>query len=102
MRGGPGDARSLAAVGADRHTEQMTKYNRTHQDLQALVLSLGHEGNWTPGANSVWRFVRRDRAGMNWSETTGTLWFDGPGIAKAALQASIESALVGDGHPEGI
>jgi predicted nucleotide-binding protein len=75
----------------------MAKYNRTLQDLQVLVLSLGHEGDWTPGANSVWRFVRRDRAGMNWSETTGTLWFDGPGPAKAALQASIESALVGDG-----
>ncbi len=75
----------------------MGKYNGDIEGLRVLVASLGHEGEWTPGANEVWRFVRSDRGGMNWSETKGTLWFDGPGPAKAALQASVENALAGDG-----
>ena len=41
------------------------------------------------------RFKCRDRAGLNWSETKGTIWFDGPDVAKKELAASIDTVLVG-------
>lgn len=37
--------------------------------------------------------VREDCAGLNWSATKGTLWYDGPSPAKERLQAAVESAL---------
>jgi hypothetical protein len=31
---------------------------------------------------------------MHWSESKGTVWFDGPAEAKAALQAKVEPIIV--------
>lgn len=65
--------------------------------MKALVASLGHDGEWAEKGNGVWRFVCSNKGGLNWSGTKGTLWFDGPGPAKATLQSSVESALAGGG-----
>ena len=80
-----------------RHNPVMGMYNGTIQELQGLVDSLGHEGEWRETTNGVWRFIRKDHAGLNWSQTKGTLWFDGPGPAKEALKGSVEGALAGEG-----
>ena len=36
-----------------------------------------------------------ERAGLLWSETKGTLWFDGPQHLKTALATEVEQALSG-------
>ncbi len=61
--------------------------------LQDLVLLTGIYGEWKEGGNGVWRYVCEDRAGLNWSSTKGTLWFDGPPKPQARLQRTIEAAL---------
>jgi hypothetical protein len=61
--------------------------------LQDLVLLTGIYGEWNEAANGVWRYVSEDRAGLNWSSTRGTLWFDGPPKPRAHLQRTIEAAL---------
>lgn len=80
------------------HIWRMATYNGGIEELRALTASLGHEGEWKEAPNSTWRFVRKDRGGMNWSQTKGTLWFDGPGPAQETLKKSIEGALAGDGQ----
>jgi predicted nucleotide-binding protein len=35
----------------------------------------------------------RDKAGLLWSETKGTVWFDGPSLQKNALSGKVESVL---------
>lgn len=67
-----------------------------HGDLDALkdrLLPLDLEGEWQQQPNSVWKFKCRDKAGVLWSETKGTIWFDGPPVAKVALQTRVETAL---------
>ena len=54
------------------------KFAGTLQQLQDQLLLAGLDGEWRQQPNKVWRFVCRDGAGLNWSETKGTMWFDGP------------------------
>ncbi len=61
--------------------------------LQDLVLLMGVYGEWHEKPSGVWRFVCEDRAGLNWSSTRGTLWFDGPPEPRDRLQGTIEAAL---------
>ena len=61
--------------------------------LQDLVLLTGVYGEWDEKSNGVWRYVCDDRAGLNWSSTRGTLWFDGPPKPRDRLQRTIEAAL---------
>jgi len=44
--------------------------------------------------NKVWKFKCRDKAGLLWSETKGTVWFDGLPLAKANLQKKVEPVLI--------
>jgi hypothetical protein len=39
---------------------------------------------------------------LNWSETKGTLWFDGPVAAKAILEATVKAVLVNDSPCDGV
>ena len=73
----------------------MAGHSGTFEELEKAVEAAGCVGAWEEKPNSVWRFVNKDRAGLNWSKTKGTLWFDGPADQKAHLEASIVAALEG-------
>lgn len=89
----------IATFLAFRHTGGMAlRFHGTHQELKDKLLPLDLEGEWEPQPNSVWRFRCRDRAGLLWSQTKGTIWFDGPEPAKARLAGRAEAAF-GDGAP---
>jgi len=60
-----------------------SKWFGSYQELKDRLLLVGLGGEWREQPNKVWRFVCADGAGLNWSETKGTLWFDGPPLAKA-------------------
>jgi len=86
--------RQIAGVRTFRHIPAMaSKFHGTLQDLKDRVLLLGFEGDWEQQPNSVWKFKCRDKAGLNWSMTKGTVWFDGPQPQRDMLGAKIEAAL---------
>jgi len=67
-------------------------------DIGALVARLKPlrlRGEWTPKPNGVWILRCEDRAGLSWSETKGTVWFDGPLLPKAVLEKKVRAALIG-------
>jgi predicted nucleotide-binding protein len=72
---------------------------RFHGDLNALkkrLAPLSLDGEWEGQPHSVWKFKCRDRAGLLWSQTKGTIWFNGPLAVKAGLEAKITSLLSDD------
>jgi Predicted nucleotide-binding protein containing TIR-like domain len=76
---------------------------RFHGELQELkdrLLPLDLDGDWESMANSVWKFKCRDRSGLLWSQTKGTIWFDGPAGTKNALSLKVESIFSGEMVPE--
>jgi len=77
----------------------MTTFHETIEELKEIVASALLIGEWQEKPHNCWRFVGKDRAGLNWSATKGTLWYDGPAEAKAKLQANIETALNGGKPP---
>jgi predicted nucleotide-binding protein len=68
-------------------------FHGTIGELKQLADSAGLHGEWQPKPNNCWRMVAKDRAGLNWSSSKGTLWYDGPSPAKEKLQAAVESVL---------
>ncbi len=75
------------------------KFYGTLDALKDRLLPLNLDGEWQEQPNQVWKFRCRDKAGLLWSETKGTIWFDGPGPAKAALEARIGGALADTAAP---
>lgn len=76
------------------HTHRMpVKFLGNLQELKDRLLPLDLDGDWQPQPNRVWKFRCRDRAGILWAETTGRVWFDGPQMPKAALEAQVETVL---------
>jgi hypothetical protein len=73
-----------------------SKFVGTLQQLKDRLLLICPDGEWRQQPDKVWRFVCADGAGLNWSETKGTLWFDGPPLAKAILEARVKAALVNE------
>lgn len=69
------------------------KFHGSLQELKERLAPLALVGQWEAKPNGVHKFCHRDKAGMHWSETKGTVWFDGPDHARAALAARIETAL---------
>jgi predicted nucleotide-binding protein len=69
------------------------KFHGSFDGLKSKLSPLGLDGEWQELENGVVRFACRDRAGLNWSSTKGTLWFDGPAQAKAKLTECVEQAL---------
>lgn len=57
------------------------------------LLPLDLEGDWDSLPNGIWKLRCRDRSGLLWSETQGTVWFDGPPIQKDALAQKVEAAM---------
>ncbi len=74
------------------------KFYGTLENLKDRLLPLNLEGEWQEQPFQVWKLKCRDKAGLLWSATKGTVWFDGPLPAKAILQAKVENALA-DGVP---
>ena len=68
------------------------RFDGTLTELQDLILLTGIYGEWEEKPNGVWRFVTEDRAGLNWSSTKGTLWFDGPVPVRNQLRASFAAS----------
>lgn len=64
--------------------------------LKERLAPLGLAGEWESQPNGVWKFLCSDRAGLLWSQTKGTIWFDGPSAAKAALSVKVGECLRGE------
>lgn len=76
----------------------MAKFHGSIEELKKLLLAAGCDGEWRELPNGVYKLTTRDRAGMNWSASKGTIWFDGPTDARASLEAKVERAI-GNGDP---
>jgi predicted nucleotide-binding protein len=70
----------------------------SRQELEDRLLPLDLDGEWQPQPNSVWKFKCKDKAGLLWSETKGTIWYDGPMLQRETLKARVEGVLA-DGLP---
>jgi hypothetical protein len=87
--------RSHSTVAQAPQRQGQLKFHGTINELQRLTWFSDVRGRWRPLPDGVWRFRCRDGAGMNWSSTRGTLWFDGPDpellrrIVMAAIRARI-------------
>ena len=69
------------------------KFHGTLQELKERLAPLALEGEWEEQPNGVWKFKSKDRAGLLWSQTKGTVWCDGPAPQKDLLYGKIEAAL---------
>ena len=69
------------------------KFHGSLQELKDRLLPLDLQGDWEEQPNSVWKLKCRDKAGMLWSMTKGTVWFDGPQIQKTNLTQKVETLL---------
>jgi predicted nucleotide-binding protein len=70
-----------------------TKFHGSLQELKDRLLALDLQGDWEEQPNSVWKLKCTNKAGMLWSMTKGTIWFDGPQAQKANLTQKVESLL---------
>jgi hypothetical protein len=71
------------------------RFRGSLNELQHLVLPTEADGEWEEKPNGVWRYRSDTGAGLNWSSTRGTLWFDGPSAPRAHFQQRVEAALRG-------
>jgi predicted nucleotide-binding protein len=69
------------------------KFFGTRQELEDRLLPLDLEGEWQQQPNGVWKFKCKDKAGLLWSETKGTVWYDGPQAQREALRAKVDGVL---------
>src|SRR5215469_1027236 len=69
------------------------RFRGSLEALEARLNPLGLGGEWTPKPNGVWILRCEDGSGLSWSETRGTVWFDGPPFAKARLEKKVRPAL---------
>jgi predicted nucleotide-binding protein len=72
------------------------RFHGSFDELKGKLAVLSLRGEWEPQQNGVWKFRCQDKANLLWSETKGTVWFDGQPAPKAALQGKVE-ALLSDG-----
>jgi predicted nucleotide-binding protein len=73
--------------------EMAAKFHGTVQELKDRMLLLGLDGEWEEHPNSIYKFKCKDKSGMLWSVTKGTIWFDGPQAQKTNLATKVESAF---------
>ena len=74
----------------------MQKYRGPFEELQKLLATLGHPGEWL--GDSTKRVYRAESgAVLNWWPSTGTLQCQGPPQSRAALEAAVSAALSGSG-----
>ena len=84
----------IATISVFQHTSPMTaKFHGSLQDLKDRLLPLDLAGEWESQPHGVWKLKCRDRSGILWSETKGTVWCDGPQQARDVLLARTEMLL---------
>ncbi len=71
----------------------MAKFIGTFKDLVDHLQPLELRGRWLEHPNHVWKFRCDDGAGILWSQTRRTLWFDGPLAARVKLERVVVSLL---------
>lgn len=77
------------------------KFHGSLQQLKDRILPLDLEGEWEGQPNGTWKLKCRDRSGLLWSETKGTIWFDGPVQQKGALSSKV-TPLLADSAPTAV
>jgi len=82
------------------HHNQIMKFHGSLQELKERLLPLDLDGEWEAKPNSVHKLKCRDRAGMLWSETKDTVWYDGPEVARMNLQQRVEAVISDGAAPE--
>lgn len=71
----------------------MPRRTATLDQIQQIMAELGLIGGWRKRPNGCWRYRTRDGAGLHWSETRGTVWFDGPEWAMRELERKVVRRL---------
>jgi hypothetical protein len=85
---------TIASAGACLHTYRMAqKFYGSLQEFKDKLLPADIDGEWQEQPNSVWKLRTKDKAGVLWSATKGTVWYDGPEPQKGALAAKVEGCL---------
>jgi predicted nucleotide-binding protein len=69
------------------------RFHGSLEELKDKLLGLDLDGDWIEQPNGVWKFRCKDKAGLLWSSTKGTIWYDGPQQAKKALSTKVEGVL---------
>jgi predicted nucleotide-binding protein len=88
------DMACVATVWVFQHTCDMSvKFHGSLNELKDRLLPLDIQGDWEEQPNSVWKLKCRDKAGLLWSMTKGTVWFDGPQVQKTTLSQKVETLL---------
>jgi hypothetical protein len=77
----------------------MATFHGSIDELKETIAAAAILGEWHEKPNNCWRMVLKDRSGLNWSSSKGTIWFDGPNEAKANLEAATIAALNGGKPP---
>ena len=91
------DHSMIATLVAFRHIGEMgQKFHGSHAELKERLAPVALTGDWESQPNGVFKFRCRDRSGVLWSETKGSIWFDGPSPQKDNLTAKV-MAVLGDG-----
>ena len=75
------------------HIPGMAKFHGTLDDLKDRLLPLDLDGDWEEQPHSVWKLKCKNRAGLLWSMTKGTVWFDGPSSQREVLASKVEACL---------
>lgn len=70
-----------------------SKFQGSLEELSGRLAAGGLSGEWLERPNGVWQLKCSDGVGVNWSQTKGTLWCDGPAAAKAAREIQIAQIL---------
>jgi hypothetical protein len=67
------------------------KFTGTYKELRHEVKHIGVYGTWRDLGNHK-QFVANTGALLNWWQTTGTITFQGPGLAAAKFEAKLSRA----------
>jgi len=71
----------------------MTKFPGKIEELQALIASLGLEGEWKELSNENYHFTTPEGAVLNWWQKTKTVQFQGPLPIRTALEGRVVKAI---------
>jgi predicted nucleotide-binding protein len=69
------------------------KFHGSLQELKDKLIALNLVGDWESQPNGVWKLKCKDKSGLLWSETKGTLWFDGALPARTTLETRVAALL---------
>lgn len=85
--------RPLARKAGSRKRARTMRFPGTRASLKALLRPLKLAGSWTARPHGVWTLRCCDGAILNWAETRGTLWFQGPESVSRKLERRVQKRL---------